>query len=530
MRFDSWRLWSSLSLSALSAFLFMDGCTMPGGADDELAQQQSAVTSSVSGSVAVSSDWGGGYCANVTITNSGSSAITTWTAVIQMNQSTMTSIWSATGTQSGTALTALPAAFNAALAAGTSTTFGFCANATGTPYQATTVSVTATSGSSSGAGGAAGSSAGGKTGAGGAAGSSAGGKTGSGGAAGSSAGGKTGSGGASAGGSSGSVSGCSIPSYVSSQPSPVGWAALNGGTTGGGNATPVVVTTLSAFNTAAKGTTAAVIYVNGKLAQGTATIGSNKTIIGCSGSNPTLSGHVGLTTSTNVIIRNMNIVGYNCAPPDVDVTTGGQCQNGQDAVTVDKSSKNVWFDHDAVSDGSDGNLDITHASDFITISYTKFFYSTKRSDPNDTGPMGHRVCNLIGHSDSNSSEDTGHLNVTFHHDWWADNVMERMPRVRFGKVHVFNNLYTAAGNNYSVGLGYFGNVRTENNVFQGVNVPLNIADYSNSSSVLGSTGNVFTSTTGNTAGVGTPFSPSYSYSLDATGSLASSIMSNAGPK
>ena len=122
-------------------------------------------------------------------------------------------------------------------------------------------------------------------------------------------------------------------------------------------------------------------------------------------------------------------------------------------MTVDKSSKNIWFDHDAISDGSDGNLDITHASDFITISYTKFFYSTKRTDPNDTGAVGHRVCNLIGHSDSNSSEDTGHLNVTFHHNWWADNVMERMPRVRFGKVHVFNNLYTAAGNNYAVGLG-----------------------------------------------------------------------------
>jgi len=524
MRFDSWRLWSSLSLSALSAFMFMDGCTMREGADDEeLALQESAVTSSVTGSVAVSSDWGGGYCANVTITNGGSSAITSWTAVIQMNQSAMSSIWSATGTQSGSSLTALPASFNAALAAGTSTTFGFCANATGTPYQATTVTVTASGGSSSGAGGA---GVGGKTGSGG---------SGAGGAAGSSAGGKTGSGGSGAGGSSmggagGSVSGCSLPSFISAQPSPIGWASLNGGTTGGGNATPVVVSTLSAFNTAAKGTTAAVIYVKGNLGQGTATIGSNKTIIGCSGTTPTLSGHVGFSTSTNVILRNMNIIGYNCAPPDVDVTTGGQCQNGQDAVTVDKSSKNIWFDHDAVSDGSDGNLDITHASDFITISYTKFFYSTKRSDPNDTGPMGHRVCNLIGHSDSNSSEDTGHLNVTFHHDWWADNVMERMPRVRFGKVHVFNNLYTAAGNNYAVGLGYYGNVRTENNVFQGVNVPLDIADYSNSSSILGSSGNVFTSTTGNTTGVGTPFSPSYSYSLDATGSLASSIMSNAGPK
>jgi len=508
MRFDSWRLWSSLSLSALSAFMFMDGCTTQGGAsDDELALQERAATSSVTGSLAISSDWGGGYCANVTISNGGSSAITSWTAVIQMNQSAMSSIWSATATQSGSSLTTLPVSFNAAIAAGSSITFGFCANATGTPYQATTVSVTASGGTTTGSGGAAG----------------VGGKTGTGGSG-------TGGSGAGGSGSGGSVSGCSIPSFVSAQPSPIGWASLNGGTTGGGNATPVVVTTLSAFNTAAKGTTAAVIYVKGNLGQGTATIGSNKTIIGCSGSNPTLSGHVGLTTSTNVIIRNMNIVGYNCAPPDVDVTTGGQCQNGQDAVTVDKSSKNIWFDHDAVSDGSDGNLDITHGSDFITISYTKFFYSTKRSDPNDTGPMGHRVCNLIGHSDSNTSEDTGHLNVTFHHDWWADNVMERMPRVRFGKVHVFNNLYTAAGNNYAVGLGYYGNVRTENNVFQGVTIPLNVAQYSNSSSVLGSTGNVFTSTTGNTAGLGTPFSPSYSYSLEATGSLASSIMSNAGPK
>jgi pectate lyase len=97
-------------------------------------------------------------------------------------------------------------------------------------------------------------------------------------------------------------------------------------------------------------------------------------------------------------------------------------------------------------------------------------------------------------------------------------------------VHVYNNLYTAAGNNYAVGLGVNGNVRVENNVFQGVNVPLDIADYSNSSSVLQSAGNLFTSTSGNTSGVGTAFSPSYSYSLDSTSSLASAIMSGVGPK
>ena len=529
MRVHSWHLWSSLALGAAALSPFASGCVAPDQADEEVALGGSALTSAMSGSVVVSSDWTGGYCANVTVTNSGSSAVTAWTAVIQLNQSTMSSIWSATGTQSGTLLTTVGVDFNSALAAGASTTFGFCANATGTSYHPTTVTVTGTSGG--GTPGTGGAGTGGKTGTGGA---GVGGKSGTGGAGtgGAGVGGKTGTGGAGVGGSGagGSTGGCTIPSFVAATPSPIGWASLNGGTNGGGNATPVVVTTLAQFNTAAKGTTSAVIYVSGKLAQGTATIGSNKTIIGCSGTNPTLSGHLGLATSTNVIIRNINVVGYNCAPPDVDITTGGQCQNGQDAVTVDKSSKNVWFDHDTVSDGSDGNLDITHGSDFITISYTKFFYSTKRADPNDTGAMGHRVCNLIGHSDSNSSEDTGHLNVTFHHDWWADNVMERMPRVRFGKVHVFNNLYTAAGNNYAVGLGYFGNVRVENNVFQGVNVPLDIADYSNSSSILWSSGNLFQSTTGNTAGVGTSFSPSYSYALDATGSLASAIMAGVGPK
>jgi pectate lyase len=97
-------------------------------------------------------------------------------------------------------------------------------------------------------------------------------------------------------------------------------------------------------------------------------------------------------------------------------------------------------------------------------------------------------------------------------------------------VHVFNNLYTAAGNNYCVGLGVNGSVRVENNVFQGVNVPLDIVDFSNAASILQALGNLFQTTAGNTAGVGTAFSPSYSYALDGTSSLASAIMAGVGPK
>jgi pectate lyase len=324
---------------------------------------------------------------------------------------------------------------------------------------------------------------------------------------------------------------CTIPSYVAATTKPVGWASLNGGTTGGGSATPVVVTTLAAFNTAAKGTTAAVIYVSGKLGQGTFTIGSNKTIMGCSGSSPSLNGHVGMSGSANVIIRNLSIVGYNCALPEVDVANGGQCQNGSDAVSIDKSSHNIWIDHDSISDGSDGNMDITHASDFVTVSYTKFSYSTKRADPNDTGAMGHRVSNLVGHSDSNASEDTGHLNVTWHHNWWGANVMERQPRVRFGKNHIFNNLYTAAGNNYCIGIGVNANVLDQDNAFVGVANPIESASYSNSASIVSSRNNTYSGTSGLTADKGTGvFTPSYSFTSEAASLVQADVQANAGPK
>jgi pectate lyase len=328
---------------------------------------------------------------------------------------------------------------------------------------------------------------------------------------------------------------CTVPAFISGTPAPVGWASLNGGTTGGGAATGQLVTTLAQFNTAAKGTTAAVIFVSGNLGQGTATIGSNKTIIGCSGTNPTLSGHVGLSSQANVIIRNINIVGFNCKPPDIDTANGGQCQNGQDAVTVQKSH-NIWFDHDAISDGSDGNLDINHASDFITVSNTKFFYSSARSDPNDTGAAGHRFSNLIGGSDSNGSEDTGHLNITWVHDWWAQNVVERQPRVRFGKNHLFNNLWTCTGNNYVIGVGVGANILTQNNAFVNVKTPINTTSFVKTSiapSEIRSTGNLLQGITGTAPtdlNPGSVFTPSYSFTLDAASTVQSFVQANAGPK
>jgi pectate lyase len=321
----------------------------------------------------------------------------------------------------------------------------------------------------------------------------------------------------------------------------VGWAAVAGNgvttTTGGGSAAPVVVTTLADLSAAAKGTSPAVIYVKGVLGAGTLTIGSNKTIVGLCGAE--VHGHVRLSGSVNVIVRNLKIVGYDCT--DSGATSSGNCSGGLDAITVQSAAHHLWFDHVDVSDGSDGNLDIAHAADYITISWSKFHYFSARSDlggSDSTGASGHRFSNLIGHSDSNAAEDTGHLRITFHHNWWAENVVERQPRVRFGQVHLFNNLWTSSGDNYCIGVGVGANILGENNVFAGVKTPINTTSYVDSSiaaSAIKSIGNTYSSTSGPPPvdlNPGSVFSPPYSHSgaLTSATSVQSDVESGAGPR
>ncbi|MES1177128.1 MAG: hypothetical protein ABUL62_22595 [Myxococcales bacterium] len=337
------------------------------------------------------------------------------------------------------------------------------------------------------------------------------------------AGGAKAMGGAGAGG----AGSCSMPA----DPAPVtGWASVNGmnqnGTTGGGTAKPVVVTTLDAFKAAVSGTAAAVVYLNAKLANASVAIGSNKTVVGVCGAE--FHGHLGISKASNVIVRNLKIVGYgvgDCTKdPSFDATVG--CSSGDDAVSITSASHHVWFDHCDISDGTDGNLDINAGSDFITISWTKFHY-TPRTDNvgNDsTGANGHRFSNLIGSAD-NVPEDVGHLNVTWHHDWWADNVNQRMPRTRNGKIHVVNSLFTSSGNSYCTNAGFQSHLLVENNVYNGVKNPLQ----PDANGDMLARGNTFPGSTGTTTANGTGFTPPYTYTVEATGALAASIMSGAGP-
>jgi len=343
-----------------------------------------------------------------------------------------------------------------------------------------------------------------------------------------------GGGGIGSGGSSGGGASCSTPAAASTL---VGWAAVSGGgvttTTGGGNATPTTVTTLAQLNSAADGTTAAVIWVKGKIT-GDIKVGSNKTIAGICGAE--LHGHVEVNGSANVIIRNIAIVGYgvgNCAlDPSYDASVG--CSSGADAISVQKNANHIWIDHCDISDGTDGNLDITNAADFVTVSWTKFHYSprTDTVGSDSTGAAGHRFSNLVGGSDSKTG-DAGTLNITWHHDWWADNVVERQPRVRFGKNHLFNDLWTSSASNYCVRAGKEAQILIDDSVFSGVKDPQQFNSTTDQgTSFITATNNVYTNTSGlkDSGGGGTAFTaPPYAYTPDPTAGLAAAIQSGAGP-
>jgi len=301
---------------------------------------------------------------------------------------------------------------------------------------------------------------------------------------------------------------------------PVGWAALPGGgfnapTSGGCNATPVTATSLSALNTALAGFSNKVVRVMGNIT-GTVNVTANTTLEGVSGAR--ITGAVVVDGAINVIIRNLTIVGNNCSD-------ASDCQDGLDAVSINGGAHHVWVDHCDISNGSDGNLDVVDAGDFVTVSWTKFSYSGTGRD--------HRFSNLVG-DDDGATADAGKLGVTFHHCWWADRVQERMPRVRYGRVHLFNNLYTSTGNNNCVQVGYNANVRLENNVFIGTANPINSSDYNPNNAAVTATGNTYTSTTGSTANRGTAWVPTsvsgYTYTLDPTSGVEAAVRAGARPQ
>ncbi|KAH6868202.1 pectate lyase, partial [Alternaria rosae] len=169
-------------------------------------------------------------------------------------------------------------------------------------------------------------------------------------------------------------------------------------------------------------------------------IGSNKSVIGKDSSVVLTDFTLTVKAVKNVILRNFAM----------EKVVGG------DAIAIQKA-QNVWVDHvdlssdlDHDKDYYDGLLDVTHAADYVTIS-NSFMHD-------------HWKCSLVGHSDSNGSEDKGHLTVTYNNNYWK-NINSRGPSFRFGTGHLYNNYYENVSDGINTRQG--AELLVQNNVWSG---------------------------------------------------------------
>jgi pectate lyase len=301
-----------------------------------------------------------------------------------------------------------------------------------------------------------------------------------------------------------------------------GFATVNGDTTGGEGATTVTVSNLLDLIKYAGSNGPCNVQVIGSIFCPTkVTVKSDKTIVGL-GTTAAINGNLYVSGVSNVIIRNLFI-----SNPTDDNSNG---TDDEDGITVVNGANHIWIDHCTFSDCLDGEADITKTSDWVTVSWCKFNYTQIVLD-GDSKP--HNFVNLVG-ADDNDTFDAGKLHVTFHHNWWSTLCMERMPRVRFGQVHVFNNYYGSPGNGYCIGVGCGSQILVENNYFDNVN---NLwKNYSTGTLctqqglIHWNSNNAFTNgaTLPTWASNSTVFAPSYDYTLDAASGVKASVTNHAG--
>lgn len=173
---------------------------------------------------------------------------------------------------------------------------------------------------------------------------------------------------------------------------------------------------------------------------------------------------------SNIILRNLTFEDTFDCFPEWSPTDGilGSWVARYNTISL-RFVDHVWLDHNTFQDRETldalqaermlvkfqthtDELLVRSASDLLTISYNRF--------------LDHDKVMMIGSSDA-ASGDRGKLRVTLHHNLFR-NTGQNTPRVRFGQVHLYNNLYDQVGNDgysYSWGAGVESAVYAENNVF-----------------------------------------------------------------
>jgi len=283
-----------------------------------------------------------------------------------------------------------------------------------------------------------------------------------------------------------------------------GFASVNAlgqnGTTGGVGGQTVTATTTDQLLEYIDTVGPLVIQVSGRIAitskQG---VRPNKTIIGLGTTAEISGGGLDFYRSYNVIVRNIRFTGAE-----------------DDSVNIGQNSHHIWIDHNEFSGALDGSVDIVRGAEYVTVSWNWFRGTDKTM--------------LIGHSDGNASEDTGHLKVTIHHNFF-DGSTQRHPRVRFGEpVHVYNN-YFRANSLYAVASTMNAGVLVEGNYFENVPFPCYSASgYADSGpGRLVQRNNIFTGS-GSCEVAGTVTEPRtyYSYTVDSPAAVPAIVRNGVG--
>lgn len=221
--------------------------------------------------------------------------------------------------------------------------------------------------------------------------------------------------------------------------------------------------------------------------------------------------------SSNIIIRNLEFDGL------YEWDDSGKYDNNDwdqftirgDKVGVEK----IWIDHCTFHKTYDGTIDIKYGATDITISWCAFIpydesdeefmemmnylENNRSSFPNynaarNSGASFQDMINyasinkkvhLVGHSDNNAGDEN--IRVTYCNNYYLDCV-ERLPRLRLGNVHVYNNIYDASEteelklkirglSSWPAALGFsengsqstnYGHILMENCYINGINTPL----------------------------------------------------------
>ncbi|WP_404953530.1 pectinesterase family protein [Streptomyces sp. 147326] len=179
------------------------------------------------------------------------------------------------------------------------------------------------------------------------------------------------------------------------------------------------------------------------------TVPARTTVIGVPGTGAGITGgSLVVKNADNVIIRNLSLTDVRDCFPQWDPTDGsaGNWNSAYDAVSL-RGATHVWVDHNSFSDAPhpdsanpvrfgreyqvhDGALDITNASDLVTVGYNTF--------------SNHDKTMLIGSSDKDTK-----LRVTLHHNVFRG-IVQRAPLARVGQIHPYDNYYdTTASEGYA---------------------------------------------------------------------------------